>query len=241
MDRFFSPPERWGREKISLPADESHHCARVMRKQVGAKIEVFDGVGRSVVTQIDQISKTQVDLSLISEVKESVQALQIHLCQSIPKGKNMDLVVQKAVELGVSSIQPLLSENTVVKVSKEEAVKRQEKWQRVALEACKQCGQNRLPEVKLPCSFNDWVTTLIDLKGVVASLHPGTQKLRTVLGELSSADPIGVLIGPEGDLTEEEVERVLSKGWSPVTLGDIVLRSETASIYTLSAICHQWG
>ena len=151
MDRFFLAPEEWGEERLTLGGDEAHHAIRVMRKQVGDEIEVFDGQGRWARGGITALTKSELILEVSeSGISERIQP-EITLAVCIPKGKTMDLIVQKSVELGVTTIQPLISKNTVVKISSErDAQEKSRKWQRIALEACKQCGQNWLPATKIP-------------------------------------------------------------------------------------------
>jgi 16S rRNA (uracil1498-N3)-methyltransferase len=170
----------------------------------------------------------------------------ITLGQAIPKGKNMELIVQKATELGAAGIVPLLSERTVVALGAEEASKKQEKWQRTAVEACKQSGQNWLPEVSLPQTVEKFISSgpSADLL-LIASLQPASRGIKEILAEateLAGGDrPASalVLIGPEGDFTPSETNQALTAGFLPLTLGPIVLRTETAAIYSLSVLAHE--
>ncbi|NNC86843.1 MAG: RNA methyltransferase, partial [Akkermansiaceae bacterium] len=166
---------------------------------------------------------------------------QVGLCVAIPKGKTMELVVQKAVELGVARIQPLVTERTVVKVH--DAGKKQSKWQRVALEACKQCGQNVLPVVAAPQAVGDWLPGRGEgAAGLVASLAGGAREFRGVLrGFAEPPAAVDLLIGPEGDFTPEEIAAAVAAGFVPVSLGGIVLRVETAALYALSALRYEFG
>jgi 16S rRNA (uracil1498-N3)-methyltransferase len=149
MARFFLSPDAWG-EHATLTGDEAKHAAQVMRVRRGDHITVFDGAGRSTVAEVKEVSKSEIRLNLGEEVRRPLLRPAIHLVQAVPKGKTMDLIVQKAVELGVASIQPLISRRTVVQVEEEDAGRKAAKWQRVALEACKQCGQDLLPLVEPP-------------------------------------------------------------------------------------------
>jgi 16S rRNA (uracil1498-N3)-methyltransferase len=154
----------------------------------------------------------------------------------------MDLIVQKAVELGAAAICPLLSERTVIQVEEDNAARKQEKWQAAAIEAAKQCGQNWLPKVDLPRSPKEFFSRPVraDLM-LIASLQPDAMHLKKLLAEYADKKPKSVLIlvGPEGDFTPAEIGLAKSHGCRPITLGPIVLRTETAAIYCLSVLSYE--
>ncbi|AYR33579.1 hypothetical protein CUC01_11095 [Akkermansia muciniphila] len=161
------------------------------------------------------------------------------LCQAVPKGANMDLIIQKSVELGVSAIVPLVTDRTIVRLNAREAEAKRQKWQRIALEACKQCGQNTLPEVALPVPFAEWLRGGIpEGLNIIASLAPGVRPVREVLetARSRSVRHASLLVGPEGDFTDRETAMALEAGFVPVTLGPIVLRVETAAFFGLAAM-----
>ena len=240
MARFFLSPEAWGEHAV-LAGDEAKHAAQVMRLRRGDGIVVFDGRGRSARAEVTEVSKSEVRLRLGEVTSAAPPVPEICLAQAVPKGKTMDLIVQKAVELGVSSIQPLITRHTVVQVDGEDAPKKAAKWQRVALEACKQCGQDLLPEVAPPCSFADWVSHARgDLK-IIASLFPGARPLREILRSAPLPGKVILLIGPEGDFSAEEGAAALEAGFQPATLGPIVLRAETASFFGISALRYEFS
>ncbi len=234
--RYYLAPSAWKTDTLILTGDEAHHCTRVLRSKLGDSVEVFDGCGRAAVGEITELSKDKVVIHQISEVKLSSKISEIHLCQAIPKGGNMELIVQKAVELGVTSIQPLITENTVARP--EQLKKKQEKWQRIALEACKQCGQNFLPIVKEAVKFSDYLKEpdLHELN-IVAALHSQSVMFSEVFPtERKSAS---LLVGPEGDFSNSEYEQVIKLGYQPISIGEIVLRVETATLYCLSVLKHE--
>jgi 16S rRNA (uracil1498-N3)-methyltransferase len=162
----------------------------------------------------------------------------ITLAQAIPKGKNMDLIVQKSVELGIAAIQPLVTRYTVVQPGDGKS----EKWRRNALEACKQCGQDTLPEIAEPLAFDRWIATQAEAPGLklIASLAPGARPLRTVLRENPATVAATLLVGPEGDFSAEETTAALAAGFLPISLGSIVLRVETATLFCLSALRYEF-
>ena len=153
----------------------------------------------------------------------------------------MELIVQKAVELGVTSIQPLITENTIARA--EQLAKKQQKWQRVALEACKQCGQNFLPTVYPAIKFSEFVqqskqSSQPDMK-LIAALHPSSVAFSELFPVAASS--VSLLVGPEGDFSDSEYDDALGLGYQAVSLGDIVLRVETATLYCLSVLRHELG
>lgn len=236
LNRYYLPPDAWCSCELVLEGDEAHHCVRVLRQKVGDWIVVFDGQGRSVKCQIVFADKSRVVLEQDGPVEQQERGVQIHLCQAIPKAGNMELIVQKAVELGVASIQPLETENTVAKAD----AKKQTKWQRIALEACKQCGQNWLPEVRDAATFKQWVSAeeQSDLK-IVAALDPRSGSLKGVLRSVGAVKSAQLLVGPEGDFSQTEYDVAIDQGFQPITLGKIVLRVETATLFCLSALSYE--
>jgi len=237
--RFFLPQSDWNIENLTLTGEEAHHCAEVMRCRAGDRIIVFDGAGTEAEAEILSTSKGAVALwsRLVSQTARPPARLT--LGQAIPKGKNMDLIIQKATELGASRIVPLLSERTVVQLDGDDLAKKQEKWQRVAIEACKQCGQNWVPEVAEPVSVEQFIKKTTDPFRLVAAISSSARSLKEILADWQEErgcrpDAATLLVGPEGDFTPAEVSLALGAGFSPLSLGPIILRSETAAIYTLS-------
>lgn len=241
MARFFLSPDAWGAQAL-LGGDEAKHAAQVLRLRAGDRITVFDGRGRSAGAEIIGLSKSELRLELGQEILAPRLEPEICLAQAVPKGKTMDLIVQKAVELGVTRIQPLITRHTVVQVDGDDAPRKSAKWQRVALEACKQCGQDLLPEVLPVRDFGTWVAASDgDLK-IIASLLPGVKSLREVLRGAGPGSPrrVTLLVGPEGDFSAAEGAAALAAGFVPASLGSIVLRAETAAFFGISAIRYEF-
>jgi 16S rRNA (uracil1498-N3)-methyltransferase len=236
MPRFYLPPSAWT-ESPFLEGDEAKHLAQVLRIQSGATITVFDGLGNFAEARVLSVSKQRIDLMLELAESKSSPLPEITLAQAIPKGKNMDWIVQKAVELGVSKIQPLVTRNTIVSPGDEKA----EKWRRTALEACKQCAQFTIPVIAEPISFDAWIKSPdpSELK-IIASLADNPKNFRETLAAHPEIESVTILIGPEGDFTQQETEAALAADFIPVTLGDLVLRVETATLFCLSAIRFQF-
>jgi 16S rRNA (uracil1498-N3)-methyltransferase len=249
MSRFFLPPAAWpgdvtggrGRE-AALAGDEARHLSQVLRLQAGAVITVFDGAGRRAEAEVLHVARERVALKLGAVMPQRPTLPVITLAQAIPKGKNMDLIVQKAVELGVASIQALVTRHTVVHPGEGKA----EKWRRTALEACKQCGQDLLPNIPDPLPFDRWVATHANTSAppclqLIASLACGARPLREVLREHPGTSHATLLIGPEGDFAPTETAAALTAGFLPVSLGEIVLRVETATLFCLSALRYEFS
>ncbi|MEM9481352.1 MAG: 16S rRNA (uracil(1498)-N(3))-methyltransferase [Verrucomicrobiota bacterium] len=242
MHRFYIPSANWNPESLVLTGDEAHHCTQVVRCRVGEKVVAFNGEGTEATTEITEAEPGGVTLKTISVATSTPLRARITLAQAIPKGKNMDLIIQKATELGAAEIVPIISERTIVRLEPDEAAKKQEKWQRVALEACKQCGQNFLPTVAAPITIDDFFAQKpsADLP-LVASLQPGAISIKEILAESGNNRPTSalMLVGPEGDYTPAEINAAKAFGCRPVTLGPIVLRTETAAIFTLSVLAYE--
>jgi len=237
MARFHLPLEAW-LESPALTGDEARHLSQVLRVKSGDTVVVFDGHGRRASAEVLSVSRDRVPLK-IGEILPSKSPLPaITLAQAIPKGKNMDLIVQKSVELGVAAIQPLVTRYTVVQPGEGKS----DKWRRNALEACKQCGQDTLPEIADPLSFDRWISTQSETPGLklIASLAPGAQPLRETLLQHPGTTEATLLIGPEGDFSPEEATSAMAAGFLPVSLGSIVLRVETAAIFCISALRYQF-
>ena len=238
MNRYFIPTDEWKDDQLILRGDEARHCSRVMRASEGDDIEIFDGNGKSAICQIVSINRDAVSCRISTQSITPEINHPITLCQAIPKGGNMELIVQKAVELGVSKIQPLITAHTVARP--ESVAKKCAKWQRIALEACKQCGQNYLPEIAVPQPFNGWLETLDqDQSLLVAALDKRAIHLRTHFSACPPHGHISLLIGPEGDFSENEYAAAYDAGFQAISFGNIVLRVETASICGLSIIQHE--
>jgi 16S rRNA (uracil1498-N3)-methyltransferase len=229
MRRFYLPDF----QRPLLSAQEAHHCINVLRLKVGDTVNVFDGRGREGQASISQIVDQTVHLKLLSQSSTPGLPCRITLAQAVPK-KNMDLIVQKATELGAAAIVPLISERTLKRPTGTP-----ERWREIALDACKQSGNNWLPEIQPPQSTRDFLNSPgeFDLK-LVASLQPDSKPLKTIL-EGSSPRSVLVLIGPEGDFTPAEVSAAKSDGCQPLSLGPLVLRAETAALYALSILHHE--
>jgi 16S rRNA (uracil1498-N3)-methyltransferase len=242
MPRFYIPPQTWNPDKLALDAGETHHALEVLRMKAGDRATVFNGEGAEATVEIATVEKGAVSLKKIAAGKSQPLTCSLTLAQAIPKGKNMDLIVEKATELGATAIAPLLSERTVVKIDDSDALAKKDKWQRVAIEAAKQCGQNWVPTVAKPRTPKEFFQAgeKWDLM-LIASLQPDSRPIKETLAEFSGKKlgRVLVLVGPEGDFTPAEINLAKNAGCRPITLGPIILRTETAAIYCLSVLSHE--
>ena len=255
MHRFYIPPENWNPDALVLTNAEAHHARDVLRLKRGDKLVVFNGRGREITAEIVDLAKDEIDLRKLHEAETTPLRCRITLGQAIPKGKNMDVIVQKAVEIGAAEIAPILSDRTVVHVDLESAAQKQAKWQQVAIEAAKQCGQNWLPQVRAPRKLRDFFSDVgvevrvptrsfsFDLR-LIGSLQSDARHLKKILADYSSErgqlpTSVLMLVGPEGDFTPAELALARSHGCQPITLGPVVLRVETAAIYCLSILSYE--
>ena len=241
MSRFYIPPHAWNPDKLALDPAETHHALDVLRLKAGDRATVFNGLGAEATVEIATVEKAHVTLRKLHHSQSPKLACEITLGQAIPKGKNMELIIEKATELGAASIAPLLSERTVVQADDGEALRKREKWQRVAIEAAKQCGQNWLPEVAKPVTPKEFFQNSrgFDLM-LIASLQSDSRHLKQVLAAQSAAPKqVLILVGPEGDFTPAEMSLAKTHGCAPISLGPIILRTETAAIYCLSILSHE--
>lgn len=245
MRRFYIAPESWNLDHLWLDPAQARHCLDVVRLKQGDRVVVFDGRGAEATAEITGIHKHEVTLKRLHHSKSPRVRCEITLGQAIPKGKNMDLIIQKATELGASVIAPLVSERAVVHYEAGEAPAKQEKWTTIAIEAAKQCGQNWLPAILPPSRLKDFFENhdAFDLM-LIASLQSDAAHLKDVLenhaaGHQRPPSKVLILIGPEGDFTPAESSLARSFGCLPITLGPIVLRTETAAIYCLSVLSYE--
>lgn len=223
-------------EAAVLSAEEAHHCLHVTRHKIGDIIGVFDGRGHEAQAEITGATKDTVRLKLLTRAATAPLRCRFLLAQAVPK-KNMDLIVPKATELGVAEIFPVLSERTVV-----EATGKLDRWRAIALESCKQCGNNWLPVIHPPAKAAAFLAALpaADVK-FICSLQPDARPLKTHLAALAPRhiSTCLILIGPEGDFTPAELAAAKSAGCLPLSLGPLVLRADTAALYTLSILHHE--
>jgi 16S rRNA (uracil1498-N3)-methyltransferase len=245
MHRFYIAPENWNPDALKLSDSEAHHARDVLRMKRGDRTVLFNGRGREITAEIVDLAGREVRLRRLQETETPPLRCRITLGQAIPKGKNMDLIVQKAVEIGAAEIAPLISERTIVDLGPKEAEQKQAKWQQITIEAAKQCGQNWLPQVHAPRKLKDFFShaSSFDLR-LIGSLQPDAIHLKKILADYADQHRdrprnVLMLVGPEGDFTPAELGLAKTQGCLPITLGPIILRVETAAIYCLSVLSYE--
>jgi 16S rRNA (uracil1498-N3)-methyltransferase len=218
---------------IDLSPEASHHVAVVLRMQVGDLLTLFCGDNREFSAQLEVSQKKMVTVRITTErVVSRESSIRVHLAQAISKGERMEFVMQKAVELGVSSISPLLTERSVVKLDKTRLDKKLAQWQAIAIAACEQCGRNQIPEVNSILSLSDYLHQIkAPLKLV---LDPRDNK--TWRDYCFETGEVALLIGPEGGFSQEELKQIYQAEFKPLCLGPRILRTETAAIAALSVL-----
>lgn len=243
MHRFYLPPDRVTEGEITLDERESHHAANVLRVREGERVAVLNGAGKEFMCEVAEVDKKAVHLTVQQQNTIQPVPYQITLLQAMTKGKSMDFIIQKATELCVHRIVPLAAGRSVVQVEDVEA--KLDKWKAIAIDSIKQCGSPWLPIIDKPVTPREFLgrNERFDLP-MVASLQSHTQHPREYVEGFCAEHhrlpkSIAIWVGPEGDFTPAEVNDVLSAGVHPITLGQVILRSETAALYTVSALNYE--
>ena len=235
MPRLFVPAEEWGGAEATLTGESHHYLTRVLRFGAGARVELFDGRGQEVTATIVRVGPRDAVLSLGERRQVTLRALPpVTLMQGLPRAERMDMIVQKATELGAARIVPVRAARSAAGQQG-----RPERWARIAREAARQCGRAELPEI----------TPVLPLAEALATLVPGTRRIvpweeapdaaplvRLVSAERHEGRGVDVLVGPEGGLTAEEIDLARAAGFAIATLGPRILRTETAAIATLALV-----
>ena len=194
--------------------------------------------------RLTAVDREAVQFTILAKASSPRPVHPVWLAQALTKPKSMDLILQKATELGVSEIAPLQSDHSIAQVDEEKAEAKVAKWRGLTIEAAKQCGQNWLPAVHAPVAPRDFVAAIPrGAVKLIASLQPEAKPLKSVLREhlagLKPGSPLVIMIGPEGDFTPAEIGQARSAGFIPVSLGKIILRAETAAFFVLSAMAYE--
>ena len=248
MHRFYLPPENCrgpASAGLRLAGREAHHALHVLRVKRGERVTVLDGAGGEFLCEVESAAKDFLTLAVKEIFSRPAPACAITLLVAIPKGKIIEGILQKSVELGASRIVPLLTERVVTQLDNDGAESKREKWQQVAIEALKQCGATWLPRVEAPQSLAEFLARgeKIELP-LIGSLQTERRHPREWILEFQKQHgrlpaSAAAWIGPEGDFTLEEVRRIEASGARPVTLGTLTLRVETAAVYCLSFLNYE--
>ncbi len=252
LPRFFISPNQVSGNAITIAGEDVRHIAMVMRMKPGEELLLCDGKGTEYTVEIVTIGRSDIKTEIVNQSEEELPNLRITLGQGLPKSDKMDFIVQKATELGVAVIAPIITERTIVKVKDEE--KRISRWQKIAREAAMQSNRTNIPQVEQIRSFRDFISSLapgpltLDPASPVPEPRPllllpweeGTEPIKNILRQNPEAQDVVVLIGPEGGYSSAEAMAAQDKGFHLVSLGPNILRTETAAVAVLSMIVYEF-
>jgi 16S rRNA (uracil1498-N3)-methyltransferase len=245
MHRFYLPPESCRGQPLRLDGREAHHALHVLRLKRGDAVTVLDGAGGTLQCRVDSTAKDWLTLRVREKTFSPAPPCPITLLVGVPKGKIIEDIIQKSVELGVQRIVPLLTERVVTQLAGAGAAAKGGKWQQVAVEAIKQCGAAWLPRVEPPLGIREFLARGESFElSLAGSLQTERRHPREWILEFQQQHgrlprSAAVWIGPEGDFTLEELQAIVAAGAKPITLGELTLRVETAAIYCLSFLNYE--
>jgi 16S rRNA (uracil1498-N3)-methyltransferase len=225
---------------LELDEEQTRYVAGVLRLRAGDELTLFNGNGGEFAAAVTEVSRRSVLLRVGAQRNRDVESpLNVHLVQGVSRGERMDLVIQKATELGVHRITPVLTGRSVVRLHGDKGERRGAHWTKVAQSACEQCGRNVVPRIDPPQPFRSWLETAGTNDSQRVVLRAGAE--RTLTDRADPRKPWQVLIGPEGGLSEAELDQALAAGFAPRGLGPRVLRTETAAIAALAILQGRYG
>jgi 16S rRNA (uracil1498-N3)-methyltransferase len=245
MHRFYLPPGQCQGPTLFLAGSEAHHARHVLRIRRGERVTVLDGAGREFLCEAQDYDRDKVSLAIVETHAQPPPACRVTLLQAIPKGKIIEAIIQKATELGVARIVPLLTERVVTHLREEAGARKAEKLQCVAVEAIKQCGAAWLPKVEEPVTIAAFLARNEPFElPLIASLQADSRPAQGCFRAFEAKhrrkpQTACIWIGPEGDFTPAETQAIKASGASPITLGRLVLRVETAALYCLSILHYE--
>jgi 16S rRNA (uracil1498-N3)-methyltransferase len=245
MHRFFAPPEATVGGDINLPPAEVQHAVRVLRSRPGDRAVVLNGQGEEILAEMVDVGRRSVRLRVLRRQTLPRHPCRITLLQAVPKARAMDLIVQKATELGAARVVPVLSERSVAHWSETDAAPKTAKWRTTAIEAAKQCGAAWLPQIENPLAVSELLERPETAElALLASLQSDAQHPRRIFERFrlehgSPPSSVSIWVGPEGDFTPAEINAIRNTAALPITLGPLVLRSETAALYCLSILSYE--
>jgi 16S rRNA (uracil1498-N3)-methyltransferase len=242
MNRFYHSKPININETIVMDNFAAHHALKVMRLKINDQLILFNGDGSDFTGQVIRISKRQVEVSIKSKKNiKNESNLKVILLQALTSSEKMDLIIQKTTELGISEIQPIICERSIVKIKNEKIEKKLSHWRQVSIAACEQCGRAKIPTIHKPENIIKYLEKITDSDKITKIiLSPeATKSLDNVTHNVKRN--IIVLIGPEGDFTKQELDFSIQKGFSPIKIGPRILRTETAPMCILSILQYKYG
>lgn len=241
MYHFFVTPEQVKGEEIQIVGSDVNHIKNVLRMKIGEELQISDGNNKKYLCEIASMTSDEVCLQVKEELKSDTELpSKIYLFQGLPKSDKMELIVQKAVELGVYEIIPVATKRAVVKLDDKKASKKVERWNAISEGGAKQSGRNVVPEVKPVMSYKEAIqyAESLDVILIPYELAEGMEKTRQMIGGILPGQSVGIFIGPEGGFETQEVECAMEHGAKAITLGKRILRTETAGLTTLSILMY---
>lgn len=245
-NHFFVPKSGFKGERVILSGSEGHHLSRVLRARAGEDVWLFDEEGVRYLARIECLTRAAVELQIRERHPPFETVTRLTLAQSILKAKAMDEVVEKAAELGVAAVIPVLSARSVAKIGDRDSPRKIQRWERIAREAAKQARTGRPPLVAAPRPLDDFLADCRSPVKIVLSEHGG-RRLREILNEAGAPDgerppsEAALVVGPEGGWTPAEEEAFSGRGFAAASLGRTILRAETAALAALAVIAHDWN
>lgn len=250
--RFYAPPENITASLVILSTHETHHLIHVLRMTPGDDAFVFDGCGRELRCTFRRVDGNQAQLEIVDALFDVVESpVNLTLAQALAKGEKFDFIIQKATELGVNSIVPLITRYADVRLDDQQKLSRVERWRRISLEAAKQCGRRRLVEIKAPRRLSDYIAERESAHSITSEgpriqrallfSERGGVPVTEALADVPPQSEICAFIGPEGGWSDDELGSLTESGCRATTLGPRVLRTETAALVALALIQHVMG
>ncbi|NIM28793.1 MAG: 16S rRNA (uracil(1498)-N(3))-methyltransferase [Gammaproteobacteria bacterium] len=237
--RIFVPQPLKSDERLQLSGDQHHHLARVLRLRAGATVKLFDGLGGEYAATIEDVRREATIVRVGEHYDiERESPVPIRLAQGIGRGERTDYAIQKAVELGATSIVPLLTRRGVVRLDRERSARRHEHWRGIVVHACQQCGRNRIPELLTAVGLHEWLN---NYQSGALDLLMDPDGEHGINGLDYRGGLVTLLVGPEGGLEGGEIDAAHAAGFRSLALGSRTLRTETAAVAGITAIQVKWG
>ncbi|WNR46367.1 16S rRNA (uracil(1498)-N(3))-methyltransferase [Paenibacillus roseipurpureus] len=251
MQRYFLPVEQFHGDTntVTIEGDDAHHLGRVMRAEVGDEVICSNGVDREVLVRITQLDKGIVTADIVEELAMDAEAsVSVWIAQSLPKGDKMELIIQKGTEIGATRFLPFLSERTIVQYDAKKEAKRTERWQKIAKEAAEQAHRNRVPQIEAVYTWKQLLQRAkeADVAWICYEKEDGQQlkpaiQAALAAGQLGPGKQVVIAVGPEGGFTEQEIKQAEEAGFRSVSLGNRILRTETAAMVGLTCLFYETG
>ncbi len=241
MRRFYAPTENFDEKQIVLDSEQSRHLRSVLRLVEGAEVQVFDGIGNEFLCGIERIEKKGTRLKVLNKVLPSAPEsdLELTLAVAILKGEKFDLVIQKAVELGVTNFMPIITKRCDVKLK--DSAKKNERWEKIVIESSKQCGRAKLMKINKPSDFESFMKDSISKSLIDEAFFLFSERNGENFANMKSNKKITAVIGSEGGWEDSEIRLAIQNNFQIITLGGRILRAETAAISIVSLLQHNFG